>query len=54
MSYKLICSVVYLLIGLSLNVMCFNMIQEEVVEYFIKKGRQCGLIDEDEDDEDTI
>ena len=53
-SYKLICSVVYLLIGLSLNVMCFNMIQEEVVEYFIKKGRQCGLIDEDENDEDTI
>ena len=53
-SYKLICSVVYLLVGLCFNLMCFNLIQEEAVEYFINKGRQCGLIGDDEDDDDTI
>ena len=53
-SYKLICSVVYLLVGLCFVMMCINLIQEEAVEFFINKGKQCGLIGDDEDDEDTI
>jgi hypothetical protein len=51
--YKLICSVVYLLLGLAVLSMCFNLIQEEAVEFFIKKAKNCGIIDDD-DEEETI
>ena len=49
--YKLICSVVYLLLGLAVLSMSFNLIQEEAVDFFIKQAKNCGIIDDDDDDE---
>ena len=51
--YKLVCSVVYLLLGLAVLSMSFNLIQEEAVEFFIKQAKNCGIIDDDDDDEDS-
>ena len=51
--YKLICSVVYLLLGLAVLSMSFNLIQEEAVDFFIKQAKNCGIIDDDDDDEDS-
>ena len=52
--YKLICSVVYLLLGLAVLTMTYSLVQEEAVDFFIKQGVNCGIIDDDEDDNDTI
>ena len=49
--YKLICSVIYLLLGLAVLSMSFNLIQEEAVDFFIKQAKNCGIIDDDDDEE---
>lgn len=48
--YRLICSVLYLLFGICLEFMTFNLIQEEAMEWIIRKAKDCGIIDSDEDE----
>ena len=49
--YKLLVSVIYVLLGLAVLSMSINLIQEEVVDAFAKLARDCGIIDDDEDEE---
>ena len=51
--YKLLCSVVYVLLGLAVLSMSFNLIQEEVVDFAVQLAKDCGVIDDD-DDEDEL
>lgn len=51
--YKLICSVIYLLLGLAVLSMSFNLIQEEAVDFFIQQAKKCGIIDDDDDDDQS-
>ena len=48
--YKLICSVVYLLLGLAVLSMSFNLIQEDAVDFFVSQAKNCGIIDDDDDE----
>ena len=48
--YRLICSVLYLLFGICLEFMTFNLIQEEAMEWIIRKAKHCGIIDSDEEE----
>ena len=50
--YKLMCSVVYVLVGLAVLSMSLNLIQEEVVDFAIKVAKDCGCIDDEDDEED--
>jgi len=50
--YKLLCSVVYVLLGLAVLSMSFNLIQEEVVDFAIQLAKDCGVIDDDDDEDD--
>ena len=48
--YKLLCSVVYVLLGLAVLSMSLNLIQEEVADLAVKLAKDCGIIDDDDDD----
>ena len=50
--YKLLCSVVYVLLGLAVLSMSFNLIQEEVVDFAVQLAKDCGVIDDEDDDDD--
>ena len=50
--YRLLCSVVYVLLGLAVLSMSFNLIQEEVVDFAIQLAKDCGVIDDDDDEDD--
>ena len=52
--YKLLCSVVYVLLGLAVLSMSFNLIQEEVVDFAVQLAKDCGVIDDDDEDEDGL
>ena len=50
--YKLLVSVIYVLFGLAVLSMSINLIQEEVVDAFARLARDCGIIGDDEDDDE--
>lgn len=49
---KLVICSLYLLLGMALIAMCFNLMQEEVIQKVRNCGRKIGIIKEPEDDED--
>ena len=49
--YKIIGVFVYLLIGLSLEVMAFNLMQETIVAKFRELATRVGIIDDEEENE---
>lgn len=49
--YKLLLSCIYLLFGLAVLSMSINLIQEEVVDMAIRQAKNCGIIDDDDEDE---
>ena len=49
--YKLLVSVIYVLLGLAVLSMSINLIQEEVVDAFARLARDCGIIGDDDDED---
>ena len=49
--YKLLCSVIYVLLGLAVLSMSINLIQEEVVDACARLARDCGIYDDEDDEE---
>ncbi|CAD5115160.1 unnamed protein product [Dimorphilus gyrociliatus] len=51
--YKMVLSAIYMLFGMAILSMCFSLIQEEIVAKFKWVGEKMGLLEKDEDQEDT-
>ncbi|GIX95137.1 hypothetical protein CDAR_178881 [Caerostris darwini] len=49
---KLVMCSLYLLFGMALIAMCFNLMQEEVIHKFRSCGKRIGIIKDQEDDDD--
>ncbi|KAI3381014.1 hypothetical protein SNEBB_005006 [Seison nebaliae] len=49
---KLIVSVIYILVGMAILAMSFNLMQEEIVSKFQWIGQKCGLVKKDADDDE--
>ena len=49
--YKLLVSVIYVLMGLAILSMSINLIQEEVVDAFARLARDCGIYDDEEEED---
>ncbi|KFM74853.1 Two pore potassium channel protein sup-9, partial [Stegodyphus mimosarum] len=49
---KLVMCSLYLLFGMALIAMCFNLMQEEVIHKVRSCGRRMGIIKDQEDDDD--
>ncbi|CAF0987247.1 unnamed protein product [Brachionus calyciflorus] len=49
---KLIAGCFYLLIGMAILAMCFDLMQEEIIAKFTWLGRKLGIVDKDEDEEE--
>jgi len=41
---SILCTAAYLLVGMALIAMCFNLLQDEVVAVGRRMGRICGLV----------
>ena len=48
---KLLCSVIYVLLGLAVLSMSINLIQEEVVDACARLARDCGIYDDEDEEE---
>lgn len=46
-----LCSI-YLLFGIAMIAMSFNLVQEQVINNVKELGRQCGILKDEEDDDD--
>jgi hypothetical protein len=47
---KLILGAIYVLFGMAILAMCFDLMQEEIIAKFTWLGKKLGIIDKDEDD----
>lgn len=43
---KLVACIIYLVVGLAMIAMSFNLVQEEVINHFQKLGQNMGILDE--------
>ncbi|CAF3701774.1 unnamed protein product [Adineta steineri] len=48
-AFKLIIGAIYVLFGMAILAMCFDLMQEEIVAKFRWIGRKCGIVDKDAD-----
>jgi potassium channel subfamily K protein len=48
---KLILGAIYVLIGMSILAMCFDLMQEEIITKFTWLGKKMGIIDQEDDEE---
>lgn len=49
---KLILGAIYVLFGMAILAMCFDLMQEEIIAKFTWLGKKLGIIDKDSDDEE--
>ncbi|RNA30940.1 T family of potassium channels 7-like [Brachionus plicatilis] len=52
-TFKLITGCIYLLIGMAILAMCFDLMQEEIIAKFTWLGKKLGIVDKEEDEEET-
>jgi hypothetical protein len=50
---KLVGDAVYVLIGMSIIAMCFDLMQEEIIAKFTWLGKKLGIVDEEQNDGDN-
>ncbi len=47
---KLVCGAIYVLFGMAILAMCFDLMQEEIIAKFTWLGKKIGIVDKDEEE----